>query len=154
MEQTKHKSLPLNETVNVKKVLGQKVLTQDGKSIGKVKAIHIHPSELRIEGIKIDTGMFEPDHYIDKNYINSLTEHGAVLKITPVTEFVGLKVYDSIGRYVGKVKEINRSKLTNKLISIKVDAEDSKEETVITSDYIAAIGDSVMLNEPVKPRED
>lgn len=148
IEQTKHKSIPLAETVDTRRILGQKVLTHDGKKIGKIKSIHIHPKELTVEGIKVDPGMFEPDHYIDNNYISSLTGMGAVLKVMPVTEYIGLTVYDSLGKKIGKVKDIRRSKLTNKLISIDVDAEGSKEDLVITADYISAIGESVMLKEP------
>ncbi|MBU1974793.1 MAG: PRC-barrel domain-containing protein [Nanoarchaeota archaeon] len=148
MRQTKHKSLPFGETIDVKKVIGKKVLTNDGKKIGKVKAIHIHPTELTVEGIQVDTGMFDVDQYIDKNYLGSLTEEGAVLKVTPLAEFLDHDVYDSLGKKVGNVKAINRSNMTNNVLSITVELEGSDKKIVISADYIAAMGESIMLKEP------
>lgn len=150
MEQTKHTTLRFDKTIDIKKVHGKKVLTVDGKAIGKIKSIHIHPTDLSVEGILVDPGMFEMDHYIDSTYIKSLSEDGAVLKIHPVTKVVGLTVFDSLGKKIGKVTEVKRSKMSNKIISIGVEGEGSDKECLITSDYIAAIGTSVMLKEPYK----
>jgi hypothetical protein len=44
-------------------------------------------------------------------------------------------------------KKVNRSKQTNTLMSITIDAPDMKEELVITPDYIIAVGEGVMLKE-------
>jgi sporulation protein YlmC with PRC-barrel domain len=148
MEQTKHKSLPFKETVEAKKILGKKVLTKDGKDIGKIKAIHIHPTQLTVEGIHVDTGLFYVDQYIDENYIKSLSEEGAVLKINPATNLINLIVYDSLGKKVGRVKNVNRSKLTNTLRSITVDLDGEGHDFVINADYIAMVGDNIMLKEP------
>ena len=146
MEQTKHKSLPFNETIEVNKILGKKVLTKDGKRIGKVKGIHVDPKDLTIEGINVDTGMFYVDHYFDKSYVKLLNNEGAILKVNPATDILKLNVFDSDGKEVGTVTKANRSKLTNKLLSIVVDI--GKEEATITADYISTIGHSVMLKEP------
>jgi sporulation protein YlmC with PRC-barrel domain len=148
LEQTKHKGLPYKETVNMQGILGRKVLAKDGKRLGKIKSIHIGPKSLTIEGIHVDTGMFNVDHYFGKNYIQVLNEDGAVLKINPVNELIGLTVYDSDGKEIGKVSAINRSKMTNRLLSIVVVNKEAKEGFSITADYIETIGENIMLKEP------
>ena len=45
MKETKHKSLPLDEAPDIKEVIGKKVLTNDGKNIGKIRTIRIDPKE-------------------------------------------------------------------------------------------------------------
>ncbi len=148
MEETKHKTVPFKDTVEVNKIISEKVITKDGKKIGKVKSVHIHPKELTVEGIVVDSGMFHVDQYFDRGYIETLNLDGVVLKITPVSEFMGHRVFDPNGKKVGKVTGINKSKQTNTLISIKVKPEESENEIVITSDYIATLGDkTIMLKE-------
>jgi sporulation protein YlmC with PRC-barrel domain len=142
-------TLPFEKTVEAKKIVGKKVITDKGKNVGKVKAIHIHPTELTVEGIVVDPGMLELDHYIDKTYIRSLNAEGAVLNITPITEVVGLKVYDAVGRKIGKVAEIRRSDFKNTIRSIMVDTGADEDGLVIPVDYIATIGDAVMLKEKI-----
>ena len=153
MEQTKHKTIPFKETVEVKKILGKKVITHDGEKIGKVKAVHIHPKELTVEGIVVDTGMLYVDQYIDEGYIKLLNEEGAVLKINPSTNLIDVTVIDSTGKKVGKVKAVNRSKLTNTLLSIKVDVDGLPEDFIITADYIASRGENIVLKEPIDIKE-
>jgi len=151
MKETKHKSLPLDEAPDIKEVIGKKVLTNDGKNIGKIRTIRIDPKDLTIEGIEVDTGLFKVDKYIDKNYIKTLTTNGAILKITPIEDVVGLTVYDSTGKSVGQVKSIKRSKKSNRLLSITMVSDLYKgEEVTIDADYIANCGTSCMLKEPIK----
>lgn len=150
MKETKHKSLSLSEAPDIRDILGKKVLTKDGKNIGKIRTIRIDPKDLTIEGIEVDTGLFKIDQYFGKNYIKTLTEQGAILKITPVDDIVGLTVYDSTGKTVGKIKSIKRSKKTNKLLSITMYSNLYKEDITIDADYIASCGVSCILKEPIK----
>ena len=150
LKETKHKSLPLDEAPDVKDIIGKKVLTDDGKNIGKIRSIRIDPNDLTIEGIEVDTGLFKVDKYIDKNYIKTLTDHGAILKITPVDDVVGLTVFDSTGKNVGEIKSIKKSKKTNKLLSITMYSDLYKEDVPIDADYIASCGESCILKEPIK----
>jgi len=147
METTKHSTLPFKDTIEVSEVVGRKVLTKDGKNIGKVKSVHIHPKDLTVEGIVIDPGFFDAYQYIGADYIGSITDEGVVLKIHPVTDYMGLKVFDFTGKEIGKVKEVNRSKQTNTLLSILVDRS-GKEDLLIRADYIAAAGKNIVLKEP------
>jgi len=151
MKETKHKSLPLSEAPDIKEIIGKKVLTDDGKNIGKIRTIRIHPNNLTVEGIEVDTGLFKVDKYIDKNYIKTITENGAILKITPVDDIIGLTVYDSTGKSVGEIKSIKRSKKSNRLLSITMVSDLYKgEEVTIDADYIANCGTSCILKEPIR----
>jgi sporulation protein YlmC with PRC-barrel domain len=151
MEETKHKSLPLDEAPDVKSIIGKKVLTDNGKNIGKIRTIRIDPKDLTIEGIEVDTGLFKVDRYIGKNYIKTLTDQGAILKVNPIDDVVGLQVFDSTGRSVGQITKIKKSKKTNKLMSITMVSDLYKgEDVVIESEYIANCGDSCILKEPIK----
>ena len=147
MESIKHNTLPFKDTIEVSEVVGKKVLTKDGKNIGKVKSVHIHPRDLTVEGIVIDPGFFDANQYMGAEYISSITDEGVVLKIHPVTDYVGLKVFDYTGKEIGKVKEVNRSKQTNTLYSILVSRK-GKEDVLIRADYIAAAGKNIVLREP------
>ena len=147
MENIKYHTLPFRDTIEVSEVVGRKVLTKDGKKIGKVTSVHINPKKLTIEGIVINPGFFDAYQYIGANYIDSITGEGVVLNILPVTEYVGIKVFDYTGKEIGKVKEVNRSKQTNTLLSILVDRS-GKEDVLIRADYIAAAGENIVLKEP------
>jgi len=150
MKEIKHKSLSLRDAPDIKNILGKKVLTKDGKNIGKIRTIRIDPKDLTIEGIEVDTGLFKIDQYFGKNYIKTLTEEGAILKINPIDDIVGHTVYDSTGKSVGEIKSIKRSKKTNRLLSITMYSDLYKDDITIDADYIASSGVSCILKEPIK----
>ncbi len=150
MKETKHKSLSLSEAPDIKDVLGKKVLTKDGKNIGKIRTIRIDPKDLTIEGVEVDTGLFKIDQYFGKNYIKTITEQGAILKINPVDDIVGHTVFDSTGKSVGEIKSIKRSKKTNRLLSITMYSDLYKDNVTVDADYIASCGDGCILKEPIK----
>lgn len=150
IKEIKHKSLSLDKSKDIRDVLGKKVLTKDGKNIGKIRTIRIHPKDLTIEGIEVDTGIFKIDQYFGKNYIKTITEQGAILKITPVDDIIGHTVYDSTGKSVGEIKSIKRSKKTNRLLSITMYSDIYKEDITVDADYIASCGTSCILKEPIK----
>jgi len=147
MENIKHNTLPFRDTTDVNDVVGRKVLTKSGKKIGKVKSVHVHPKNLTMEGIVIDPGFFDAYQFIGASYIGSITDEGIVLNINPVTEYVGLKVFDFTGKEIGKVKEVYRSKQSNTLLSLLVERS-GKEDLIIRADYIAAAGKNIVLKEP------
>jgi sporulation protein YlmC with PRC-barrel domain len=146
MENIKHNTLPFRDTMELSELVGKKVLTKDGEKIGKVKSVHMHPKDLTIEGIIMDPGFFDAYQFIGAGYIGSITDEGVVLNIHPVTEYVGVKVFDSTGKEIGKVKEVNRSKQTNTLLSILTE-HDGQEDVLIRADHIAAAGKNIVLKE-------
>jgi sporulation protein YlmC with PRC-barrel domain len=150
IKEIKHKSLSLDKSIDIRDVFGKKVLSKDGKNIGKIRTIRIDPKDLTIEGIEVDTGLFKLDQYFGKNYIKTITEQGAILKITPVDDILGHIVYDSTGKSVGEIKSIKRSKKTNRLLSITMYSDIYKGDITVDADYIASCGVSCILKEPIK----
>ncbi|MBU1941403.1 MAG: PRC-barrel domain-containing protein, partial [Candidatus Thermoplasmatota archaeon] len=150
IKEIKHKSLPLDKSIELKDILGKKVLTKDGKNLGKIRSVRMHPEKLTIEGIEVDAGLFKIDWYIGKNYIKRITDQGAMLKIDPVDEIIGHQVFDSTGKNIGEIKSVNRSKKTNKLLQIIVYSDLYQDNIEIDSHYIENCGDSCILKEPIK----
>ena len=133
----------------MKDILGKKVLTKDGANLGKIRSIRIDPHKLTIEGIEVDTGLFKVDKYIGKNYIKTMTEQGAILKINPIEDIVGHEVFDSTGKSIGEIKSIKKSKKTNKLLSITLYSDLYKDDITVDGHYIESCGDSCILKEPI-----
>jgi sporulation protein YlmC with PRC-barrel domain len=146
----KHQSKPLAKTVEVSKVIGKTVISKDGRKLGTIQNVHIHPTNLTVEGIRVKRGMFAMDDYIGREYIQSLTQSGAVLKILPVKELMGLVVYDLNGKKLGKVKAITRSKKTNSIVSFTVERGFRKEDAVFSGKDIKEVGKGVILKVPFK----
>ena len=141
----KHQSKPLEKTVEVSKVIGKNVISRDGRRLGTIQAIHIHPTDLTVEGIRVKRGMLQTDDYIGREYIQSLTQSGAVLKILPVKEMMGLDVFDMNGRKVGKIKAISRSKKTNVVVSFTVERGFRKKDAEFSGKDIREVGKGVIL---------
>lgn len=146
----KHKSKPLEKTVEISKILGKDVISKDGKRLGTIENVHIHPTNLTVEGIRVKRGMFAMDDYIGKNYIQSLTQSGAVLKILPVKDMMGLEVFDMNGKRIGKIKTITRSKKTNTIVSFTVERGFRKKDAAFSGKDIKEVGKGVILKVPFK----
>src|SRR3989344_8167251 len=114
------KDVELENAIDASSVLGAKVVSKGGSVLGTVSALWIHPSELRIEGISVAKGFFREGDYVGRNYLESVNRDGAMLKINPVTEFVGHEVFDPDGKRVGKVKSVERANDSNNIVSIVV----------------------------------
>lgn len=149
MKQIKHKSANVNQVININKIIGKKILSKDGEKLGTIGNVYIHPAKLTIEGIEV-CGAWACGEYMGKDYIKSLTSDGAVLSIIPFYRIRGKKVYDKNGKKIGKVKNINRSKKTNSVVSLVVGRGLMKKDIVINKNEIGNIGKNVVLNEEVK----
>lgn len=146
----KHKSANLKKVTDVKSVIGKKVLSKNGATVGSIKNVFIHPDKKTIEAIHVGRGVFKNDDYIGKNYIKSITHRGAILNIDPLKEIIGMKVLDAHGKKVGKVKSFTRSKKTNSMINITVKRGIGKKNIVVPKRQVKDIGKNVMLRTRVK----
>ncbi|MBU0957507.1 MAG: hypothetical protein KKF56_01715 [Nanoarchaeota archaeon] len=98
----------------------------------------------------VGPGWFEANHYIGGSYIDRITNEAIILSMMPATEYIGLVVNDLDGMKIGKIKAVNRSNKTNKLLSINIDSDHHDEDIQISADYISAIGHTVMLKEKLE----
>lgn len=125
---------------------GKKVLASNGKEIGTIMEIRLDPQTLNLDGIEMDRGFFGTDTFIGRKYITSLSTDGAVLNMSPVTDYKGLKVFDSSGKEVGTVKEVRTEGDTNNISAIVVGTGILTNDVIFTKSDVRGVGDSIMLN--------
>ena len=125
---------------------GKKVRAADGKDIGTIMGVRLDSTTFDLDGIEVDRGFFGKDTFIGKRYITSLSTEGAVLNMSPVTDYKGLKVFDSSGKEVGTVKEIRTSEHTNNISAIVVGTGILKNDAVFSRSDVKSVGSSIMLN--------
>lgn len=153
MEQIVNRHIPIHGSVRANEVVGKKVLARSGKKIGSVDTIYIDPQSLSIIGIKVNKGLLGVDQFIGSEYIKTMNDKGTVLNITPATEYLGMKVFDSRGKEIGKIKEVRRQGKTNVITSIVVDRGLLKKDLLLDRESIEIVGDGVMLNETIRDSE-
>lgn len=149
MTQIKNTSLNKQKTELVTDIVGKKALDNRGKEVGTIKHVHIDPVNLTVEGISIKNGLFKEKDYIGKGYISYLSSEGAILSQTPLTEYIGMKVVDSAGKDIGKVKAVYRARKTNSVYSLTINRGVLKDDLIVTDKLIGNVGDKIMLNEQV-----
>ncbi len=137
--------------VRANELKGKKVLAANGKEIGTIQEIRLDPKTMDLDGIEIDRGFFGTDTFIGRKYITSLSSDGAVLNMSPVSDYKGLKVFDSSGREVGTVKEIRTDGSTNTISAIVVGTGILKNDAVFSKSDVKGVGESIMLNVLVDP---
>lgn len=148
MAKIKHKSIKLQNTVKLTSLLGKKVLSPGGKKLGNVADVHLHPKNWNVEGVRLGLSAFLGD-YIGKNYIKSISQYGVILKQMPITNYVGMNVYDNRGKLVGRARKVERSKKTNHANAIIVSTGMGKKDITIKNADIEKVGRSVMLNKKI-----
>ena len=132
--------------VRTHEMRGKKVLDLNGKEVGTIMDIRLDPKTLDLDGIEMDRGFFGRDTFIGRKYITSLSKDGAVLNMTPVTDYKGLKVFDSSGKEVGTVKEIRTDRHTNGISAIVVGTGILKNDVVFAKSNVKGVGESILLN--------
>ncbi|MDO8633718.1 MAG: PRC-barrel domain-containing protein [archaeon] len=132
--------------IKVHGLKGKKVMALNGKEVGKITEIRLDPKSLNLDGIEMDRGFFGLDTFIGRNYIASLSIEGAVLNMTPVTDYKGLQVFDSNGKEVGKVKEIRTDGNTNNIAAIVVGTGLLSNDVIFSKSDVKSVGESIMLN--------
>ena len=132
--------------VLIHKLIGKKVLASNGKEVGTILEIRLDPVTLNLDGIEMDRGFFGTDTFVGRKYITSLSADGAVLNMSPVADYKGLKVFDSSGKEVGTVKEVRTDGATNNISAIVVGTGILSNDAVFSRSDVKGVGESVMLN--------
>ena len=87
----------------------KKVFSKSGDYIGKVRDIISTGNQ--VVGFIVGKGF--KNVFIDKNFITTSPEAVQILSIDPFTLLLGKHVYDLTGRYIGRVKTVNRDNNKN-----------------------------------------
>ncbi|MBS3061719.1 MAG: PRC-barrel domain-containing protein [Candidatus Diapherotrites archaeon] len=125
---------------------GTKVRAANGKEIGHVIGVRLDVNTFNLDGIEVDRGFFGKDTFIGRKYITSLSKEGAVLNMSPVSDYKGLKVFDSSGKEIGTVKEVRTNEQTNDISAIVVGTGFLKNDAVFSKSDVEEVGESIMLN--------
>lgn len=133
------------DTLDLLVLIGRPVYDSKNTYYGDVRTVHIDPERRVLDGIVVQNGA-DAEHYIGSRHIDSVTEHGVVLRITPVQKYVGKRVYDRKAKPVGKVKEVHVLPGTNELVSLTVTTGLGKDDLVLAEHQIADLTDHVRLS--------
>lgn len=110
----------LNKTINLRKLIGKKVLSKGGTIIGKILEIGINPKNLNLEGILVRGSIIKRPMYIGRSYISHLSNDAAILNIEVSVLIKNKQVIDSKGKVIGRVKKIVRKGTRNDLKGVYV----------------------------------
>jgi len=146
MQEIRQMNKEYNSGVKMQSVLGKKVRDSAGKDIGAITEIRLDPETLNLDGIEMDRGFFGTYTFIGRKYITALSDEGAVLNMSPVTDYKGMKVFDSNGKEVGTVKEVQTEGSTNNISAIVVGTGILKDDVTFSKSNVRGVGESVMLN--------
>lgn len=123
-------------------LIGKKVIAKNGEVIGRVGDVAI--KDYDIKGVFCKSAAFGRV-YIDKSHFEAFSTNAIVLKIDPVILLKGKLVFDSSGRKIGTVKDVNRDDTTNKFKSIEVRGKIYKRKVTIKASQIATMKKNVIL---------
>lgn len=135
----------LLSTLDLKKLLRLKVISNKGLVIGKVSQIRIHQAKMHIEGILVSRGFFKKPIYIGSSYISKFSHASFLLNVEPSVLLKGKTVINSQGEKIGKVKEIIRKEHSNQIEKLIIRSFLKKDFELKISN-IKSIGNSVIIN--------
>lgn len=134
----------LDKTINLKKLIGKRVLSKGGKIIGKILEIRISPISLNIEGILVRRNIHKKSMYIGRSYFSRLSQEAVILNIEVSVLIKDKQVIDSKGKIIGKVKEVVRKGTRNDIKGIYVRSL-FRRKFFIPESKISYVNQSVVL---------
>ena len=150
MKQKSISGKAIGKAITSEDILGKEVIDAEGAFIGVAEKVFIDPKFLDFIGISVDKGLIRSGLTIGKSYIDKIADHAIFLKIRVVYDIKGKLVFDKDGKKVGTVSSIDLCGGKNKIKNIYVKPNfflfSFKNKIVISEEYIANIGDNVILN--------
>ena len=147
----KNELLP-EKTVNLKKLIGKEVLSKGGKIIGKISEIRIDPNNFNLEGIIVKERFIKKPMYIGRSYFSRLSQEAVILNIEVSVLIKGIKVINSEGKIIGRVKEVLRKGTRNDIKGIYTGSL-FRKKFLIPASAIDHIGISVVLKKSYNERK-
>lgn len=133
----------LESSITSDDVLGKEVIDAKGEFLGVVESLFIDPETVEVAGIAIDKGLLKKGLIIGKSYIKNIAPHAVFLNIQPAYNLKGMIVFDSEGKKIGAVREVQIHGTKNEIENLVV--KSSLGEITIPAEYIKHIGDNVFL---------
>jgi sporulation protein YlmC with PRC-barrel domain len=138
------------KTIDLSNVLGKRVLSKNGQSVGHVRTLRVSDDGLSVKGVVVSRGLFNQPLFIGSGYIDRLTLDSIVLKIDPFLLLKGLKVVSSEGEVIGRVVDFVRVNNTNDLDSLTVKSF-MRGSFSVPVNSIKSVGYSIILKPNYEP---
>lgn len=129
--------------LDTKQIIGRRILSKNGKVIGTVSEINIHPQNLSVIGIIAKCGWTKV--YIGISYVQKMTSESVILNIDPSVFIKGKTVMTHDGKELGRVKDVVRREETNEVKEIVVKAL-WRKDLVVPYSAIDFVNKSVLLS--------
>ena len=150
MQQKSISGKEIGEVITSEDILGKDVIDAEGAIIGIAEKVFIDLKLMNFIGISIDKGLIRSGLTIGKDYIDKIEENAIFLNIKVAYDLKGKFVFDKDGKEVGTVSSIDLYGSKNKIKNIYVKPHSFllpfKKKIIIPNEYIAALGDNVILN--------
>lgn len=136
--------------IELQQVYKKKVTDRAGKELGLIDSIFIDPQTLCIESIEVKKGFLSSNYILGKDFIGALDNEGASLNVVLFGEFLGKEVFDSVGRKIGRVKNIKQMNQANEIFSLIVSPGTAIPDIVIEEEKISRLGKNIVLRVPLE----
>lgn len=135
----------LKDTISSDDLLGKEVFDSTGALTGIIDIVHLDPKKLAFVGISIDEGFLKRGLTVGKDYIARIAAGAVFLTIRPVFVVRGMRVFDSAGRSVGKVKDVRLVESKNIIHELVVSRGWFRSIT-IPGTFVKRVGENVFLS--------
>src|SRR3989344_6105616 len=146
MAQKSISSKDLDNALTSDDILGKEIIDSGGGFIGVAEKVFIDPKDFDFIGVGIDKGFLKKGLAIGRNYIDKITEYAVFLNIIVSLEIRGMRVFDSDGKDLGVVSDVELTGNTNKINALGVKQGLFGKKIIIPYDYVEKVGDGVILN--------
>lgn len=136
-----------DDTLTSDDILGKEVIDPEGGFLGVVEKIHIDAKTVDITSFSVDKGFLKKGLLIGKGYVERITPHAVFLRIRPVLNMRGMKVFDYEGRKVGTVKQVVLRGRKNRLKHLIIVSGVMRKERIIPPELIKFVGENIFLNQ-------
>jgi len=146
MAQKSISSKDLDNALTSDDILGKEIIDSGGGFIGVAEKVFIDPKDFDFIGVGIDKGFLKKGLAIGRNYIDKITEYAVFLNIIVSLEIRGMRVFDSDGKDLGVVSDVELTGNTNKINALGVKQGLFGKKIIIPYNYVEKVGDGVILN--------
>jgi sporulation protein YlmC with PRC-barrel domain len=112
------KETDINSSVNVRKLIGKRVLSKGGTIVGRISEVRLNKDDMELEGIVVEHE--ENQIFIGKSYFSTLSSESVILNVELSILLIGKKVITLDGRVLGKVIIVNRKGSSNEIENLIV----------------------------------
>lgn len=117
-ENVTRKEAQIEKTINIKRLIGKRVLSDGGAIVGSISEIRLNPNGFDLEGIVVSSAVGAI--YVGKSYFSTISDYSVILNTELSLLVKGRKVLTIDGKTLGSVKKVNRKGTTNEIESLLV----------------------------------